>query len=65
MRSDPVKFNEFWGIFLSVFLIVTLPLSLVGVVQQFLGTIFEKYVTWIIALVGFCVDTRIALEKRW
>ena len=61
----PAKFNKFWGIFLSVFLIVTLPLSLVGVVQQFLGTTFEKCVTWIIALVGFCADTRIALEKRW
>ena len=61
----PIKFNKFWGIFLSVFLIITLPLSLVGAVQQFLGTTFEKCVTGIIATVGFCANVRIAFEKRW
>ena len=33
-RIIPLKLNRFWGIILSVFLIVTLPLTLVGVVQQ-------------------------------
>lgn len=41
--------------------IVTLPLSLVGVVQQFLGTTFEKCIIGIITAVGFYADTRIAL----
>lgn len=61
----PIKFNKFWGIVLSVFLIITLPLTLVGVIQQFLGTIFEKCVMGIITIIGFCADTRIAFEKRW
>lgn len=61
----PVKFNKFFGIVISVFLIVTLPLTLVGVVQQFLGTTFEKCVMGIVTIIGFCSDTRIAFEKRW
>ncbi len=61
----PIKFNKFWGIVLSVFLIITLPLTLVGVIQQFMGTIFEKCVMGIITIIGFCADTRIAFEKRW
>ncbi len=61
----PLKLNKFWGIVLSVFLIGTLPLTLVGVSQQFLGTMFEKCVMGIITIVGFCSDTRIAFEKRW
>ncbi|MCQ2593220.1 MAG: hypothetical protein MJ188_10610 [Treponema sp.] len=61
----PLKLNKFFGIVLSVFLIITLPLTLVGVVQQFLGTMFEKCVMSIVTIVGFCSDTRIAFEKRW
>lgn len=61
----PVKFNRFFGIAISVFLIVTLPLTLVGVVQQFLGTPFEKCVMGLVTIIGFCSDTRIAFEKRW
>ncbi|MCQ2584548.1 MAG: hypothetical protein MJ185_03070 [Treponema sp.] len=61
----PVKLNRFFGIVLSAFLIVTLPLTLVGVVQQFLGTTFEKCVMSIVTIIGFCSDTRIAFEKRW
>ena len=64
-RIIPLKLNRFWGIVLSGFLIVTLPLTLVGVVQQFLGTIFEKCVMGIVTIIGFCTDTRIAFEKRW
>ncbi len=64
-RIIPVKLNKFWGIALSVFLIITLPLTLVGVVQQFLGTTFEKCVMGIVTIIGFCADTRIAFEKRW
>lgn len=58
-----IKFNKFWGIVLSVFLIITLPFTLVGVVQQFLGTTFEKCVMGIVTIIGFCADTRIAFEK--
>jgi len=61
----PIKLNKFWGITLSIFLIITLPLSLIGVIQQFLGTTFEKCVMGIVAVIGFCADTRIAFEKRW
>lgn len=61
----PIRFNKFWGIVISVFLIVTLPLSFIGIIFQFLGTIFEKCVMSIVTIVGFCADTRIAFEKRW
>ena len=60
-----VKLNKFWGIILSAFLIITLPLSFVGVIQQFLGTPFEKCITSVITIIGFLADTRIAFEKRW
>lgn len=61
----PVKFNRFWGIAISVFLIVTLPFGVIGIAEQFLGTIFEKCFTSILTIVGFCSDVRIAFEKRW
>lgn len=61
----PVKFNRFWGIALSVFLIATLPFSFIGIIQQFLGTAFEKSVMGLVTIIGFCADTRIAFEKRW
>lgn len=64
-RIIPVRLNKFWGILLSAFLIITLPITLVGVIQQFLGTTFEKCVTGIVTIIGFCADTRIAFEKRW
>ena len=64
-RIIQVKLNKFWGIMLSAFLIVTLPLSFVGVIQQFLGTPFEKCFTSVITIMGFLADTRIAFEKRW
>lgn len=46
-------------------MIITLPVTLAGVIQQFLGTTFEKCVTGIVTIIGFCADTRIAFEKRW
>ena len=61
----PIRLNKFWGIAISIFLIVTLPFSFVGIISQFLGTIFEKCVMSIVTIVGFCADTRIAFEKRW
>ncbi len=61
----PVKLNKIAAILLSVFLIATLPLSLVGVIQQFLGTTFERSIMGIITIIGFLADVRIALEKRW
>lgn len=64
-RIIPIRLNKFWGIFLSAFLVITLPVTLVGVIQQFLGTTFEKCVTGIVTIIGFCADTRIAFEKRW
>ena len=64
-RIIPVRLNKFWGILLSTFLVITLPVTLVGVIQQFLGTTFEKCVTGIVTIIGFCADTRIAFERRW
>ena len=64
-RIIPVRLNKFWGILLSTFLVITLPVTLVGVIQQFLGTPFEKCVTGIVTIIGFCADTRIAFERRW
>lgn len=61
----PIRLNKFWGIALSVFLIATLPLSFIEIILQFLGTTFEKCVMSIVCIAGFCVDTRIAFEKRW
>lgn len=61
----PIKLNRFWGIVLSAFLILTLPLSFIGIIQQFLGTMFEKIVMSIVTILGFCFDIRIAFEKRW
>lgn len=61
----PIKFNKFLGIALSIFLIITLPFSFVGIIQQFLGTMFEKNVMSVVTIIGFCSDTRIAIEKRW
>ena len=61
----PVSLNRVWSVVLSAFLIITLPLSFVGVIQQFLGTTFEKCITSIVTSLGFIADTRIAFEKRW
>ncbi len=61
----PVKFNKFWGIAVSALLILLLPVSFIGIIQQFLGTMFEKCVMSIITIIGFCTAARVALEKRW
>lgn len=61
----PLRLNRFWGIALSIFLIITLPFGFIGIIQQFLGTTFEKCVMGLVTIIGFCADTRIALEKRW
>lgn len=61
----PIKLNRIAGITLSAFLILTLPFSFIGIIQQFLGTMFEKIVMSVVTIIGFCFDTRIAFEKRW
>lgn len=61
----PLKIKRGFGIALSIFLIGTLPLSLVGIIQQCLGTTFEKYIMSILVIIGFFLDARIAFEKRW
>ena len=60
----PIKLNKFFGKALSIFLIITLPLSFIGIVQQLLGTMFEKTVMSVVTIIGFCFDIRIAFEKR-
>lgn len=60
----PIKLNKFFGKALSVFLIITLPFSFLGIIQQFLGTTFEKIIMSVVTIIGFCCDVRIAFEKR-
>lgn len=60
----PIKLSKFFGKALSIFLIITLPFSFVGIIQQLLGTIFEKTVMSVVTITGFCCDIRIAFEKR-
>lgn len=60
----PIKLNYFFGKALSIFLIITLPFSFLGIVQQFLGTTFEKIIMSVVTIMGFCCDVRIAFEKR-
>ena len=61
----PVKFNRFGGIAFTVLLMAMLPLAFVGVIQQFLGTLFEKCFCSILTIAGFLTSFRIAFEKRW
>lgn len=61
----PIKFNRFCGILLSVILIALLPFSFMGIVQQFLGTMFEKCFCSILTIISFLAAFRIAIEKRW
>lgn len=61
----PIKLNRIVGITLSTFLILTLPFSFIGIIQQFLGTMFEKIVMSVVTIIGFCLDIRVAFEKRW
>ena len=61
----PVKFNRFCGIAFTVFLVAMLPLAFMGIIQQFLGTLFEKSFCSILTIAGFLTSFRIAFEKRW
>lgn len=61
----PIKLNRIAGITLSAFLILTLPFSFIGIIQQFLGTMFEKIVMSVVTIIGFCFEIRVAFEKRW
>lgn len=61
----PIKLNRICSILLSIFLIGTLPFSFVGIIQQCLGTLFEKCTMSIVTLIGFLADVRVAVEKRW
>lgn len=61
----PVRFSRFFGKVLTVFLVVMLPLSFMGIILQLFGSPFEKCIMSLVTLVGFCADVRIAVEKRW
>lgn len=61
----PVKINRFWGAAISFIMIIMLPFDIVGIIQQFLGTTFEKCVTSVITIAILITDFRIAIEKRW
>jgi hypothetical protein len=61
----PLKMNKFWSILLTVFLVATLPLGLIGIAEQFWGTMFEKCCMSIVTIIGFLSGIRIAVEKRW
>ncbi len=61
----PVKFNRFFGIFFTVILILLLPFAFFGIIQQILGTLFEKCFCSILTIISFLAAVRIAFEKRW
>lgn len=63
-RMMPVRLNRRVGLIITVFLILTLPLTFVSIIYQFLGTPFEKCFTGIITIVAFGIHARIAFEKR-
>lgn len=60
----PIKLNKFWTIVLIVWLWIGIPLDFFGILEQFLGTIFEKSCMSIVTIIAFMVDFRIAVEKR-
>lgn len=60
----PLRLNKFWTILLIIWLWIGIPLDIAGIIQQFLGTIFEKSCMSIVTIIGFMMDFRIALEKR-
>lgn len=63
-RIIPLRLNRFWTIILIIWLFLGIPLDAVGIIQQFLGTMFEKSCMSIITIIGFIMDFRIAVEKR-
>lgn len=63
-RIIPLRLNKFWTILLIIWLWVGIPLDLAGIVQQFLGTVFEKLCMSVVTIIGFAMDFRIAVEKR-
>ncbi len=60
----PLGLNKFWTILLIIWLWIGIPLDLIGIAQQFLGTTFEKSCMSIVTIIGCMMDFRIALEKR-
>lgn len=60
----PLKLNKFWTVLLIIWLWIGVPLDLIGIIQQLLGTSFEKSFMSIVTAIGFLMDFRIALEKR-
>ena len=60
----PLELNKFWTILLIIWLWIGIPLDIVGIIQQLLGTVFEKSFMSIVTIIGFIMDFRIAIEKR-
>lgn len=60
----PLKLNKFWTMLLIIWLWIGIPFDMIGIIQQFLGTIFEKSCMSIVTILGCMMDFRIALEKR-
>ena len=60
----PLRLNKFWTILLIIWLWIGIPLDMIGIAQQFLGTTFEKSCMSIVTILGCMTDFRIALEKR-
>jgi hypothetical protein len=63
-RIIPLRLNKFWTIVLIIWLWIGIPLDMIGIIQQFLGTIFEKSCMSIVTIIGCIMDFRIAMEKR-
>lgn len=63
-RIIPLRLNKFWTIVLIIWLWIGIPLDIIGIAQQFLGTIFEKCCMSIVTIITFMTEFRIAVEKR-
>lgn len=64
-RIIPIKLNKFWTIVLIIWLWASIPLDIIGIAEQLLGTLFEKTCMSIITIIGFMMDFRMAAEKRF
>jgi hypothetical protein len=60
----PLRLNKFLTIVLIIWLWIGIALDIIGIIEQFLGTVFEKSCMSIVTIIGCMMDFRIALEKR-
>jgi len=63
-RILPMRRNKTAAVILRAALIAIACFSFIGVIQQLLGTIFEKCILSVVNLIGFVADVRIAAQRN-